>query len=74
MFKIQGLFRVVAVGLTLLSSLTVSRAQLFVADQNRGTVGEYTTSGITNTNALLSNLSIERGKVVNWNPDEMKLI
>jgi predicted dehydrogenase len=24
--------------------------------------------------ALLSNLSIERGKVVNWNPDEMKLI
>ena len=24
--------------------------------------------------ALLSNLSIERGQVVNWNPDEMKLV
>ena len=24
--------------------------------------------------ALLSNLSIERGKIVNWNPEEMKLI
>ena len=24
--------------------------------------------------ALLSNLSIERGKVVNWNPEEMKLV
>jgi hypothetical protein len=23
--------------------------------------------------ALLSNLSVERGQVVNWNPDEMKL-
>jgi len=24
--------------------------------------------------ALLSNLSIERGQVINWNPDEMKLV
>lgn len=66
MFKTQGFFRITAATLALCSSLSVSRAQLFVTDQNNGTVGEYTTSGQTNTNALI-NLSFPSGIAVSGN-------